>query len=344
MAIVSLVSTMSIVCPDFNILISVRKNRCRYDQLKLILLLDENCMEQFPHTNIRDHRCRSLRSLRLNYNGLRVLDLDSYCPGLESLYVDGNALDSINGVEHLRHLRTLSAREQSTDMPSKPKNTMATFRNAEVRNLYISINPTHTLDISQHMLNLQRLELASMGLKELPEDFGQLTPNLRSINLNFNSIKDLRPLLNIKRLNELLVAGNKLNRLRTNLAVLGKLPTLTKLDMRDNPLTLRFYAPSVDNRVMSLRRKPVDDVNMDQFVLPGGDPDLDKQYLQRLDFETRLRRRVQEILLCTNCKSLTDCDGLPFDRSRILVKDDIWERLLHIGVVKKMETTTDDFQ
>ena len=272
------------------------------------------------------------------------MDLDNYCPGLESLYVDGNALDSINGVERLRRLRTLSAREQAIDMPSNPNNSMATFKNADVRNLYISLNPTHRLDISQHMLNLQRLELASMGLKELPEDFGQLTPNIRSINLNFNSIKDLRPLLNIKRLSELLVAGNKLNRLRTNLAVLGKLPTLTKLDMRDNPLTLRFYAPSVDNRVMSLRRKPVDDASMDQFVLPNGDPDLDMLYLQRLDFETRLRRRVQEILLCTNCKSLTECDGLPFDRSRILVKDDIWERLLHIGVVKKMETTADDFQ
>ena len=114
-----------------------------------------------------------------------------------------------------------------------------------------------------------------MGLKELPNDFGQLTPNLRSLNVNFNSIQDLRPLLNIKRLSELLIAGNKLARLRTNLAVLGKLTTLSNLDMRENPLTLRFYAPTVENRVMSLRHKPASIDDSDRFVLPDGDEEAD---------------------------------------------------------------------
>jgi hypothetical protein len=178
-----------------------------------------------------------------------------------------------------------------------------------------------------------------MGLEELPDDFGQLTPNIRSINLNFNSLKDLRPLLNIKRLDELLVAGNKLARLRTNLAVLGKLTTLTKLDLRENPLTLRFYPPISENRVMSLRRKHSDESSADRFVLPAGDPDEDRKYLQRLDFETRLRRRVQEIMLSTQCRNLRELDGLPFDKARILVKDDIWDRLSYLGVIRKAETS-----
>jgi Leucine-rich repeat (LRR) protein len=177
-----------------------------------------------------------------------------------------------------------------------------------------------------------------MGLQELPYDFGQLTPNLRTVNLNFNSLQDLRPLLNIKRLNELLVAGNKLSRLRTNLAVLGKLPTLEKLDMRDNPLTLRFYAPTSENRLLSLRPKThAEENDADRFVLPDGDPDVDNQYLQRLDFETRLRRRVQEIMLSTQCRNLRELDGLPFDKARVLVKDDIWDRLSYLGVIRKAE-------
>jgi hypothetical protein len=268
------------------------------------------------------------------------LDVAGYCPGLETLYVDGNSLAHLPGIELLRHLRTFSAREQA--LASKPATEVCArnlLQNPDVRNLYISVNPTRCLQISQHLLNLQRLEVSSMGLEELPDDFGQLTPNIRSINLNFNSLRDLRPLLNITRLDELLVAGNKLARLRTNLAVLGKLTTLTKLDLRDNPLTLRFYPPTSENRVMSLRRKHAEENSTDRFVLPDGDPEEDRQYLQRLDFETRLRRRVQEIMLSTQCGNLRELDGMPFDKARILVKDDIWERLTYLGVIRRAETS-----
>lgn len=268
------------------------------------------------------------------------LSVEAYCPKLESLYVDGNALTQIHGMEHLRHLRTFSAREQVLETDSDTESCVRNLvRNPDVRNLCISVNPTCSLELSQHLLNLQRMELASMGLNELPDNFGQLAPNIRSLNLNFNSIKDLRPLLNIKRLNELLVVGNKLARLRTNLAVLGKLSTLTKLDLRENPITMRFYAPASENRVMSLRHKPNEEERADRFVLPNGDTEVDKQYLQRLDFETRLRRRVQEIMLSTQCKNLCELDGLPFDKTRILVKDDIWERLSYLGVIRRTETS-----
>lgn len=249
--------------------------------------------------------------------------------------MDGNSLTHIPGLEHLSYLRTFSAREQMLNDSDTGTCVGNLMKNSDVRNLYLSVNSTPGLEISQHLLNLQRLELASMGLKELPDNFGQLAPNIRSVNLNFNSIKDLRPLLNIKRLTELLVAGNKIARLRTNLAVLAKLSTLTKVDLRENPLTLRFYPPTSENRVMSLRHKPPHDDNADRFVMPDGDPEEDKQYLTRLDFETRLRRRVQEIMLSTQCRSLRELDGLPFDKARILVKDDIWERLTYLGVIRK---------
>lgn len=216
-------------------------------------------------------------------------------------------------------------------------------RNTDVHNLYVSLNPAYTLGITQHLMNLQRLELASMGLKELPDNFGQLTPNIRSINLNFNSLQDLRPLLNIKRLSELLLAGNKLERLRQNAMVLGKFSSLSKLDWRDNPVTLRFYASASENRVMSLRHNPDDGQLTDRFVLPRGDIDADEQHQSRLDYETRIRRRVTEMMLANMCRDLRELDGLPFDKARVLVKDDVWERLTMLGVIrrKQPEKTSD---
>jgi len=269
------------------------------------------------------------------------IDVETYFPKLDALYVDRNELTDVSGLEHLRHLRTLSAREQSSLRNSHAETGVGNLvQNLEVRNLYLSLNATRTLDIPQHMLNLQRLELASMGLQELPDDFGQLTPNLRSINLNFNSIKDLRPLLNIKKLDELMLAGNKLVRLRANAMVLGKLTTLAKLDWRDNPITIRFYAPTSENRVMSLRQKPSDEQTTDRFMVPEGNIDDDHQHLSRLDQETRIRRRVTEMMLANFCKNLRELDGLPFDKARVLVKDDVWERLLYLGVIQKKQADT----
>jgi Leucine-rich repeat (LRR) protein len=288
-------------------------------------------------------RCKTLRSLRICGNRTISLDVDSYFPKLESLYADRNSLTNVPGLEHLRYLRTFSAREQVLESDSDAEACVTNLvRNSEVRNLYISLNSTRGLEISQHLLNLQRLELASMGLKELPSDFGQLTPNVRSINLNFNSIRDLRPLLNIKRLSKLLLAGNKLERLRANAMVLGKLGTLTKLDWRDNPLSLRFYAPASENRIMSLRQKPSEEQATDRFVLPEGNTDVDEQYLLRLDYETRIRRRVTEMMLANFCRNLQELDGIPFDKARVLVKDDVWERLLCLGVIQRKQPDNDD--
>lgn len=273
------------------------------------------------------------------------LDVDGHFPRLEALYVDGNSLSHIKGLEHLRRLRTFSAREQMLETDSGVESCVSNLvENTDVHNLYISLNPAYSLGITQHLLNLQRLELASMGLKELPDNFGQLTPNIRTLNLNFNSLQDLRPLLNIKRLSELLLAGNKIDRLRQNAMVLGKFTSLSKLDWRDNPVTLRFYASASENRVMSLRRKPDDEQLSDRFVLPRGDIEADEQHQARLDYETRIRRRVTEMMLANLCRELRELDGLSFEKARVLVKDDVWERLTMLGVIrrKQSEKTNDD--
>ncbi|KAF9695895.1 hypothetical protein EKO04_006070 [Ascochyta lentis] len=331
--------------------LDLRKNRLleirnvhRLPQLQH-LNLDDNELDEFPLSDTPTEPCKHLRSIRICRNGMTLLDVDGHFPRLESLYVDGNSLTHVSGLEHLRRLRTFSARQQllGTDLDAETC-VSNLVRNTDVHNLYISLNPAYTLGLTQHLMNLQRLELASMGLKELPDNFGQLTPNIRSVNLNFNSLQDLRPLLNIKRLSELLLVGNKLERLRQNAMVLGKFSSLSKLDWRDNPLTLRFYGSTSENRIMSLRQNPDDEQLTDRFVLPRGDVEADEQHQSRLDYETRIRRRVTEMMLANLCRDLRELDGLPFDKARVLVKDDVWERLTRLGVIrrKQPEKTNDD--
>ncbi|UPX10893.1 Protein nud1 [Ascochyta rabiei] len=326
-----------------NRLLEIR-NVHRLSQLQH-LNLDDNELDEFPLSDTPTEPCKHLRSIRICRNGMTLLDVDRHFPRLESLYVDGNSLTHVSGLEHLRRLRTFSAREQilGTDLDAETC-VSNLVRNTDVHNLYISLNSAYTLGITQHLMNLQRLELASMGLKELPDNFGQLTPNIRSVNLNFNSLRDLRPLLNIKRLSELLLVGNKLERLRQNAMVLGKFSSLSKLDWRDNPVTLRFYASTSENRIMSLRQNPDDEQLTDRFVLPRGDIEADEQHQSRLDYETRIRRRVTEMMLANLCRDLRELDGLPFDKARVLVKDDVWERLTRLGVIrrKQPEKTNDD--
>ena len=174
-----------------------------------------------------------------------------------------------------------------------------------------------------------------MGLASLPPTFGQLAPNIRSLNLNFNALKDLRPLLNIRRIDQLLLAGNRLARLRKSSTVLAKLVTLKELDLRDNPLTIGFYAPVIEQRIT----KYVDgydlDAESDRFTLPPGSLESDSQHQARLDDDTKLRRRVHEMVLASTCRKLQVLDGLDFDPQSSLRKDATWERLLRLGVVRR---------
>ncbi|KAF2199417.1 hypothetical protein GQ43DRAFT_464848 [Delitschia confertaspora ATCC 74209] len=320
-----------------NELVELRDLHCLPRLQNLDLALDNNSIAEFPVFDMSIPHCDSLRSLSLNNNGMRSLNVEPF-PRLETLKVDSNCLTSINGLESLEYLRKLSGRGQTAgDGPTSVVSTTNLIKNTEVRSLYLSLNPARFLDVSQHLLNLQRLELASMGLAELPDGLGLLVPNVRFVNLNFNSITDLRPLLNIKKLDELLVAGNKLSRLRTNLAVLAKLPTLTKVDLRDNPMTMRFYAPAVEQRMVPVKDRVERHEDADRFILPRGSRDSDEQYLARLDDETRLRRRVHEMMVASSCPNLRVLDGLEFDIEHAMVKDDVWRRLSYLGVLKRTQ-------
>lgn len=136
---------------------------------------------------------------------------------------------------------------------------------------------------------------------------------------------------------------------------------LDTLDLRDNPFSVGFHAPGGardERRVVVAaerggrrRRREMreEDADMDdadadadesepdgeEFVLPAASKERDREYVARLDEDTRLRRRVYEMLLANSCRGLRALDGLVFERRDVLVKDEVWERLVCLGVVRK---------
>lgn len=56
-----------------------------------------------------------------------------------------------------------------------------------------------------------------------------------------------------------------------------------------------------------------------------------------LDEDTKLRRRIYEMLLLTACKSLAVLDGVELDKEGFRRYDAAWERLSELGVLRRRE-------
>jgi Leucine-rich repeat (LRR) protein len=317
------------------------------------LRLDGNQLDRAP---VLEKDLQHMQTLSLRQCGLHELDV-SRMPGLRVVQVDGNSLQRIDGMETLKSLDVVSIRSQSLD----ENVTIAILEQANhARTINLSGNDISTLSGLVPLLSLQHLEMASVGLQVLPDDFGIRLPNLKTLNLNFNALRDIRPLLNIQRLERLELCGNRLGRLRKSIATLSRLPTLRTLDLRDNPLTQGFYAAhgtvastsppsqppsSIVPRSSHAQSFGPEDVRDEEhtleataaakFRLPPADPAADRHHHARLDAETKLRRRVHQVLLATSCRDLTQADGLPFDKESAMVKDEIWTRLMELGIVRK---------
>ncbi|KAI9722040.1 MAG: hypothetical protein M1812_002000 [Candelaria pacifica] len=277
----------------------------------------------------------TLRSLKLTNNQLRILDI-SAMPDLRILYVDRNKLSHIRGIQRAKHLDSISIREQSPAV-NEEELTLTTEDCLEVRKLYISGSVYPAFTPKADFLNLQYLELASSGVETLPPDFGQTMPNVRVLNLNFNALSDIRPLIGIRRLKKLLLAGNRLCRLRRTTAILSRFTSLAKLDLRNNPLTVGFYPPPTETRLIiheNHQNPNSEPILFEPFTLPEAEKHIDHAYAGRLDQGTKLRRRIYEMLLACRCAKLKSLDGLVFDVDDVLSRDGVWDKLHELGVVK----------
>ncbi|KKA28723.1 hypothetical protein TD95_004819 [Thielaviopsis punctulata] len=284
-----------------------------------ILKLQNNCLADF-HI---DSKVPSLRVLELSDNDLAMIDLRNLS-GLRVLHADRNRIVEISSSHLARHLDSLSLREQRG-----PENLSLSFLSHayEVRKLFLSGNHIPRFDPPVDCLNLQLLELANCGLRSLPRHLGQCMPNLRTININFNALEDLSPLLFIPRIKRLLAAGNRLRDATMVTQLLTEFPHMTRLDLRDNPMTLGFYPPAMHVLSLSHGETP------DPFTLPNVDSARDRSFAARLDTLTRMRRRLYQMVLVGCCSRLKVLDGLEFKRSEVMGRDVISEELVREGIV-----------
>ncbi|KAI9902082.1 hypothetical protein N3K66_003899 [Trichothecium roseum] len=287
------------------------------------LKLSKNHLGSFSSIGI----VKTLKHLDLSDNWLTCLDVSSL-PNIQSLHADRNYLTSIKGSSRARKLDSLSLREQRADEPLDLSFLSAAY---EVRKLFVSGNRLDKFDPQVDLLNLQLLELANCGLIALPENIGQLMPNLRTLNLNFNAIVDLSPLRFIPRLKKLLVAANRLVDSTKVTELLTDFPHLTQLDLRDNPITLGFYAPL---QVLVSQDATGEG---EPFVLPGADVEKDRVFSKRLDEPTRLRRRLHQVVFGVSCKRLKVLDGLPIKRGDVLTRDEVMETLIDEQLLPNLE-------
>ncbi|KFY87580.1 hypothetical protein V498_07112 [Pseudogymnoascus sp. VKM F-4517 (FW-2822)] len=291
--------------------------------------LEDNCLETFNEGS--SHTYHGLKYLKLSGNNIQQIDFSHY-PNIRLLYLDRNRLGKVTGLLKAKHIDSLSMREQresAIDMSFLDQ----CF---EVRKLFLSGNLLPSFAPRVDFLNLQYLELANCGLESLPAEFGQMMSNVRVLNLNFNALHDLKPLLGIVRLKRLHISGNRLTRLRKTTGILSQFSSLANVDIRNNPVTLGFYPTVTETRVALLQRAEEDgEVAVeDPFTLLDADEVKDKAYAGRLDMETRMRRRVYEMLMVGGCQRLKMLDGLPANTEVADTKDAVWDELVKIGLVQ----------
>jgi Leucine-rich repeat (LRR) protein len=208
----------------------------------------------------------SLRALKFSENRLNALDARAF-PSISLLYLDENHLSTVTGLENCHNLEVLSLREQT---PCKEEDRE--FRVdidlglvKDVRKVFLSSNKLspQTVCPSAPLLRLQLLDLAACALKGLPGDFALSFPNVKVLNLNFNSIDGVEPLVGMNCLARLMIVGNRLSRMRRVCQILSRLGrtgkgtacSLRKLDLRGNPLTIGFYPPAVTGSGNADRKK-----------------------------------------------------------------------------------------
>lgn len=212
----------------------------------------------------------SLRALRLSGNRLDHFDVENFS-SVSLLYLDQNCLSNIAGLEHCHNLEVLSIREQTSssgeDQSLALKLDLGLVK--DIRKLFLSSNKlaNECLSPSAPLLQLQLLDVAACTLHALPREFASNFPNLKVLNMNFNSVGGLEPLVGMNCLSRLSMVSNRLSRMRRICQILSRLGrtgrgtqcSLRKLDIRGNPLTVGFYPPALTGNGTNSDRKKLKD-------------------------------------------------------------------------------------
>lgn len=77
-----------------------------------------------------------------------------------------------------------------------------------------------------------------------------------------------------------------------------------------------------------------EEISSQPFILNMVPRQTDSKYLPRLDKQTKMMRRLFEIMMLSGCGRLKTLDGLDVDRTVLDAKDDIWEALVMSGILR----------
>lgn len=290
-----------------------------------------------------DFELKNLHRLTASKNKLQSLDLRRVRQ-IRHLDLDVNEIRALPGLSLMSRLDLLSLRQQSYGNSSHDIWETVFKTRFHARRINMSGNTfAEPIALETCQNTVSHLELASCGLLSLPKNFGLNLPNLSSLNLNFNALKDIRPLLNVQHLTTLNLAGNRLRRLRQCIETVARLPGLTELDLRDNAFALGFYAARgtdaietqalVQHQNGGITEARARDRGL-AYLLPANIGPADAAHRKTLDDDTLLRRRVHDILLASACSDLRTLDGRELDRKKALERDGAWHRLRELGVLK----------
>lgn len=166
-----------------------------------------------------------------------------------------------------------------------------------------------------------------MKLAVLPADFASKLPNVRILNLSYNSLKDVTPLRDMALLKRLFLIGNRISSLSdgttdtllslTELQVLDlrcSLIILIYTDIRLNPITVSFYPPVESKK---------SDHHKDMFSLVTGRQaqltwqQRDKAFRDSMPRSWELRRKAYQGLVFTACPKLKWFDGSEVSRGHV---------------------------
>lgn len=285
-----------------------------------------NVLEQFSN----GRALQQLERLDLSVNRITEIDLATL-PTLRHLNIDNNRVSSIYGLGSSTALTILSVRSQS-DSPDLINQILGSSH--DVVELHLSANAVSDTGLSLPSLpnyNVRALELASCGMDRLPAGFGDHFPNLRDLNLNFNAMKDLSPLVGCVKLEKLSLAQNRVHKMRRTCLTMSRLTQLKVVDLRDNPLTIGLYAPQTGGDCT-----PITDFGT---VSPSYEPKnrrviVDAKWVQLIDETTWLKRRAMEMLLTQCCPHLEILNSHAFDHQKILQEKAVFEKLMSRGVLQ----------
>ncbi|CAH2449442.1 Spindle pole body outer plaque component [Komagataella phaffii CBS 7435] len=288
-----------------------------------------------------NERMSCLKKLDLKNNvELLSANLEKF-PRLRSLCLDGNTKLSVT---FSKKLEKLSAKLCSNEM----------LFNNEVEMIYLrwlDLSGITNLDfdrLKEPFINVNYLNLSAASMKQIPQKFIQMFPNVNTLNFNFNMISDISSLGKLKYLRKLFLINNRISSLNDIYELSFKLRNQIKyLDLRMNPATKEFYPhvflseqedelPIEEENIEDLLPQTLDGIDAvntqyKSFLSLGGDEDWnyrDYQYTKKLDKSWEQKKAEYQTVILGVCTKLKFFDG------KIVTKDDINEAM---QMLKKLD-------